>query len=103
MKKFLMWVALVAFSQGGSATEILTRSQASSAIGVESYDVSYAPDGRMLVCPRFRQKGLDLRCKDEDGRSGWVYPENLPPNGRKYVGFSVAARESRDRYIFYWE
>ena len=103
MKKFLMWSSLVIFSQGSFATEILTRSQASSAVGVESSDVSYAPDGRMLVCPRFRQKSLDLWCKDGDGRSGWVYPENLPPNGRKYVGFSVSAKEYRDRYVFYWE
>ena len=65
--------------------------------GVESGDVSYAPDGRMLVCPRFRQKGLDFRCKDGDGRGGWVYPENLPPNGRKHVGLSVSTQEYRDR------
>ena len=107
MKKFLMWSSLVIFSQGSFAVDYLIRNQATSAVAVNQSDIRYAPDGRMVVCPRFRQPRLDSSCYTRDGVSGWVYPENLPPNNRKYVGFSVqsfaASSTTHDHYVFFWD
>lgn len=72
--------------------------------GMRTVRIGRTAAGDTVLCPdTMRYDYGNATCLDTNGRSAFVWPHQVVPVGRKYVGFRLVSQGSTMYYEVYWK